>query len=520
MPDTPEFVVELRSIAKSFGSCVANADIHLQLKRGSIHAVIGENGAGKSTAMKILYGLMAPDAGEILIRGKACSWNSPQAAIAHGIGMVQQHFLLSEVHGALDNILLARAAALPSTAVLDRAAALRELQELAATYGLTIDWSRPVGEIPVALQQQIEILKLLYARADILILDEPTAVLTPLECRVFFTQLRRLAAEGRSILIITHKLHEVMELADEVTVFRAGRIVGHRQIQDTNAEDLAELMIGRRFPPHDKPATDSRARRSLLKFSGVNLQRREVSVLRDLSFEVFSGEIVGVAGVHGNGQSELLQMLLSPQEWLRLPAAKRGHWTLLGRSPGPRALPWQRPAKLGFIPEDRHRDGLLLDAPQLDNFLLGLQRSSRFGRGGWILRKPLREQFAAMARDFEVRGAAPALPARSLSGGNQQKLIVARELVREPELIVAAEPTRGVDLGAMHFLHEKFLAARARGAGILLVSSDLDEILTLSDRILVMSKGAVTREFKRGECDDRALGLAMGGDVVPVESRV
>jgi ABC-type uncharacterized transport system ATPase subunit len=508
--------IELQGLTKSFGEVQANAGINLKVERGTIHAIVGENGAGKSTAMKMLYGIYAPDEGEIHVDGVKRRWKSPRDAIAAGIGMVHQHFMLAQPETALENVLLEGTDSdsiwkwlPPFLRPIKRSASRKRLQELARKYHLEVDWDSPIEDLPVGVQQRIEILKQLYHDASILILDEPTAVLTPQETELLFVNLKALAREGKTILIITHKLKEVMNLADRVTVFRAGTVVGDREISATSPEDLASLMVGRKVnlnvtaPPDQKPGAP------VLKLSSLSLGKR----LKNLDFSVRGGEIVGIAGVEGNGQSDLLKVLLHPTDFER---DLEGDLSYFGSS----ALNWKaseiRARGVAMIPEDRHQEGLLLGRPLTENFLLGLQNRKPFARhpgifGGWIDSKSVEERTSHAIREYDVRPASPHALARGLSGGNQQKLIIAREFESKPGFLIAAQPTRGVDVGAIEFIHGKILEARNSGMAVLLVSSELDEVMALSDRILVMYEGKIVAEFTREQADEHRIGLFMGG---------
>ncbi len=528
--------VELRGISKFFNGVPANQEIDLQVRAGSIHAIIGENGAGKSTAMKILYGIHRPDAGEILIRGDKKIWSTPAQAISAGIGMVHQHFMLAGPYSALENILLGVEIANSSAPLLkrafeslarpvDRKGAKARLDRLADQYGLRkIDWDLPIETLPVGVQQRVEILKLLYQEASILILDEPTAVLTPQETEELFSNLKKLTKDGKTILIITHKLKEVMSLADEVTVLRAGRVVGRRAVADTKVEELASLMVGRKVNLKIEPPSKPVPRDPVLEISDLHLstapgRARRVHPLEKISFSVRGGEVVGIAGVEGNGQSELLQVLLHPRDFSKRNSASVAHATgsvrCLGRvTLNERTRLRAEEIKLlgvGVIPEDRHREGLLLERSMEENFLLGHQKRSAFSSKGFILRKSLRESALRAIEVYDVRPRVIDLEVEALSGGNQQKLIIAREFECEPKLLIAAQPTRGVDVGAIEFIHRRILEAREKGAGVLLVSSELDEILALADRILVMYAGRIVAQFNRGEASEQVLGLSMGG---------
>ena len=507
MPGVPP-AVELRELSKRFGNVAANAGVNLRVAGSTIHGVIGENGAGKSTAMKLLYGMLRPDAGEILLEGTRYVWASPADAIARGIGMVHQHFMLAGPYSALDNILLG--AEPIRRGVIDRPAARRRLEALARQYGLPVDWDRPIEELPVGVQQRVEILKLLYRNARVLILDEPTAVLTPQETNGLFENLTKLRAEGKTILLVTHKLRDVMSFTDHVTVFRAGKVTGELPTSQTSPQELANLMVGRKVVlsiqvPPAQPRLEQALEVANLNLTGPAGSRHR---LAGISFCVRCGEIVGIAGVEGNGQSELVQAILHPRDskcrtagTVKVLDHDVTSWTAL------------RIRELGVavIPEDRLQEGLLPERPVRENFLLGLQRSRAFSTAGLLDSRKLAEAATLAVKDYDVRPPDLDLPAGKLSGGNQQKLIVAREFQRQPRLLIAAQPTRGVDVGAIEFIHQRIVRARDEGAGVLLVSSELDEVLTLSDRILVMYEGRIVAEFARGQATERELGLKMGG---------
>ena len=510
---------------------LANAGVDLRVEPGTIHGVVGENGAGKSTAMKMLYGMYRPDSGEIFVNGKECVWASPSDAIASGIGMVHQHFMLAGPYSALDNILLG--AEPLRRGMIDRRKARSKLEELARQYGLPVDWETPVEQLPVGIQQRIEILKLLYRDATILILDEPTSVLTPQETNDLFGNLRKLRAEGKTVLIITHKLKEVMDFTDRVTVFRDGKVTGEVITSQTNSQELASLMVGRKVVlrievPPGRPGADPAIEVAELTLAVA--QRGEAATnsgldafhsvpfsaemsgtlwkLSGVSFSVRRGEIVGIAGVEGNGQSELLQAMLHPRD-----SRCRTSGTI--RFLGEDVTRWHdlriRDLGVAMIPEDRQQEGLMLERPVAENFILGLQRSPMFCRAGFLDSTSLAERAARALEEYDVRPRDLRIAAGKLSGGNQQKLIVAREFQRQPGVLIAAQPTRGVDVGAIEFIHQRIVRARDEGAGVLLVSSELDEILALSDRILVMYEGRITAEFRRGQVSERELGLKMGG---------
>ena len=501
--------VELRGLTKRFGNVVANAGVDLRVERGSIHGVIGENGAGKSTAMKMLYGILTPDAGEIFVNGKSRVWTSPSDAIAAGIGMVHQHFMLAGPYSALDNIVLG--AEPVRLGVIERAKARARLETLARQYGLPVEWDETIDKLPVGMQQRIEILKLLYRDAHILILDEPTAVLTPQETNELFRNLRKLRDEGKTILLITHKLKEVMSFTDRVTVFRAGKVTGEMRTSETNPQELANLMVGRKVVLNIDVAPARPRDELAMDIAGLSLagavagSRHKIS---QVGFSIKRGEIVGIAGVEGNGQSELLQAILHPRDLLCRTA---GTVRFLGKD----VTSWEawriRDLGVAVIPEDRQQEGLLLQRPVSENFLLGLQRSTAFSHAGFLNATALQTAAARAVEEYDVRPRELTIPAGKLSGGNQQKLVVAREFQRKPRVLIAAQPTRGVDVGAIEFIHNRIVRARDDGAGVLLVSFELDEILTLSDRILVMYEGRIVAEFTRGQVSEQELGLKMAG---------
>jgi len=508
MPAETTAAVELRGLTKQFGSVLANAGVNLRVEPGTIHGVIGENGAGKSTAMKMLYGIFAPDAGEIFVHEKKCVWASPADAIAAGIGMVHQHFMLAGPYSALDNILLGVEPV--RLGVIERKKARAQLDALAQQYGLPVDLNQPVERLPVGVQQRVEILKLLYRNATIMILDEPTAGLTPQETNGLFQHLKKLPDEGKTIILITHKLKEVMSVTDRVTVLRAGKVTGELQTAQTNPQELANLMVGRKVVlniavPPAQPRDETALEVAGLSLAGAPGGRHKLS---DVSFSVKRGEIVGIAGVEGNGQSELLQAILHPRD----PRCRTsGGVTVLSRDVSSWHASRIRDLGVAVIPEDRQQEGLLLERPVSENFLLGLQRSPAFSRAGFLSSRKLQAAASLAIEEYDVRPRELTVPAGNLSGGNQQKLVVAREFQRRPRLLIAAQPTRGVDVGAIEFIHNRIVRVRDDGAGVLLISFELDDVLTLPDRILVMYEGRIVAEFRRGEVSERELGLKMAG---------
>jgi simple sugar transport system ATP-binding protein len=504
----PPSVIEFRGISKYFGGAAALDNVSFSIQRGTIHGIIGENGAGKSTLMKILYGIYQPSAGAIFLNGSERRFAKSRDAIASGIGMVHQHFMLAGSLSAVDNIIVG---AEPTRwGCIDRAAARARLQETIRLYGLPVDLERPVEEMPVGIQQRIEILKLLYRNSEIIILDEPTAVLTPRETQNLFDQLRQLKLQGKTIILITHKLKEVIALTDNITVLRAGKVAGQMATSQTDAPSLARLMVGRSVAIHQPLAAAQPNPTRVLEVAGLSTRALpgEGPSLSDISFIIQKGEIVGIAGVEANGQTPLLQCLLRP---LSFKDRLTGRIELRGEDITHSSARNIRDAGVAVIPEDRLAAALLPEATLEENFLLGLQRRTEFQRGGFLRRRNLRQVAAREINRYDVRPNVLSLSAKYLSGGNQQKLITAREFFRDPELVIAAQPTRGVDIAAVELIHGKIVSARDSGAGVLLISSDLDEILALSDRILVIYEGRIAATFGKGEASEKALGLKMGG---------
>jgi simple sugar transport system ATP-binding protein len=495
--------VEMREIVKRFPGVVANDGIDLVVEHGEVHALLGENGAGKSTLMNVLFGLYHPDEGQIRIDGKTIHFAGPRDAVAAGLGMVHQHFMLIPRFTVTENVILGSEG--PTTPYLDRRAAARRVAELGATYGLLVNPGARVGDLPVGMQQRVEILRALYQGGRTLILDEPTALLTPQEVDELYGILRRLKTEGGTIIFITHKLREVAAVSDRVTVIRRGKTVGTRTTADTTSQELAELMVGREVLLRvDRPPAHP-GEPVLVAEDLVVTGSRGEEALRGLSLNVRRGEIVGICGVEGNGQAELVETLAG----LRRP--DRGRVLLKGQvitGANPNAV---RRAGLSYIPEDRHGRGLVLDFSLAENVLLGNVEQPPFSRGGRIDYDATTEVTRRLMDAFDVRAPSPATPAAALSGGNQQKLIIARELHREPDALLAIQPTRGLDVGAVEFVHRRLVAARDEGRGVLLISFDLDEILDLSDRILVIFGGRIVGEFESGRVSRTELGLRMGG---------
>jgi simple sugar transport system ATP-binding protein len=495
--------IRFDGISKRFGAVEANGAVSFAAASGSIHGVVGENGAGKSTLMSILYGYYQPDAGRILLAGQPVRIATSAQAIALGIGMVHQHFVLVDDFTVLENIVLGVEAGFRLGPAL--AAARRRLAELEAAYGLSVDLDAVVGGLPVGLRQRVEILKALYRGAEILILDEPSAVLIPAETEQLFAILRRLKAEGKTIFLISHKLREIMALTDRVTVMRQGRVVADLATAATSEADLAELMVGRKRAAVPA-AAQARPGPVLLSASGLTVQDKAgIRRLDGIDLALRGGEIVGVAGVSGNGQSELLAALagLVPAEGVLLWAGEE-----VPQRQRARAL---RRLGLGHIPEDRQRMGLIAGFEAWETAILGYQREPAAARRHFLRIGAARDATRRLMAEYEVRPAAPRLRSAAFSGGNQQKLIAAREMARGPRVLLVGEPTRGVDIGAIELIHGRLRALREAGTAILLVSSELDEILALADRILVMAGGRFTGELSRAEASERRIGLLMAG---------
>ncbi len=494
---------ELRHITKRFGRLAANQDVSLAVEPGTIHALVGENGAGKSTLMKILYGLYQPDSGEILVGGREVRVRSPLDALRLGLGMVHQHFMLVRPLTVAENIVLG---AEPHRGpAFDRAGAEREVASLSKRYGLRVEPAARVESLSVGEEQRVEILKALRQGASVLILDEPTAVLTPQEVDELFTVLRALRAAGTTVLLITHKLREVMEIADRVTVMRGGRVVGERVTAETTIPELASLMVGRPVLLEWERGGGEPGE-PLLEVRDLSVgDDRGLEAVRDVSFRLRAGEILGIAGVEGNGQAELVDALAG----LRRPA--KGTVRLAGRDVT-RSRPLERfRAGLAHVPSDRLKRGLVGDFTLAENLVLGLHREPRFARGPWLRRRAVTRHALAAVAEHDVRPPDPQAAARNLSGGNQQKLVVGRELSRGARVLLVAHPTRGVDLGAIEQIHRRLLAERDRGRAILLLSSDLSELLSLADRVAVLYEGRLVYETAAATTDERTLGLHMTG---------
>jgi len=518
----------MRQINKRFGAVHANRDVDLQVAAGTVHGIVGENGAGKSTLMSILYGFYQADAGHIAIEGQEVQISGSRQAIALGIGMVHQHFMLVDTLSALDNVMLG---AEPGWLLQSARAQVRQdLQRLMDQTGLVVALDAEVRTLPVGQRQRLEILKALYRGARILILDEPTAVLTPQETEALFATLRALRKSGTTILLITHKLKEIMGLCDAVTVMRQGAVVLDCPIAQTSIDGLAEAMVGRRvklgrqeteqgLAKHsadafaDSPSDSPPASAVLLQAQGLGwTDALGVQRLQDVSLRLVAGEIVGVAGVSGNGQGELLDVLsglLRPQSGM-LQVSSHGalhsftpqHWINTRQA---------RELHIAHVPEDRHRRGLVLPFEAWESATLGYQHEPRYSLAGWMRRRRMHLDCAEMMERYDVRPRNPGLRSSKFSGGNQQKLVLAREARPQPQVLLVGQPTRGVDIGAIEFIHGRLRAMRDAGGAVLVVSSELDEILALSDRVLVMNAGRITGELPIAQCSESALGRLMGG---------
>jgi ABC-type uncharacterized transport system ATPase subunit len=500
MADAP--LLELKGITKRFPGIVANDHVDFALAPGEVHALLGENGAGKSTLMNILYGLYHPDEGEIFLRGKAARIHSPREAIDLGIGMVHQHFMLIPVMSVAENIVLA--AEPHNGPFLDTDSAEARVAQLSKQFGLAVRPEARIESISVGMQQRVEILKALYRGAEILILDEPTAVLTPQEAKELFEIIESLKAEGKSIIFISHKLNEVLEIADRITVLRRGKTIDTVPREGATEAGLARLMVGREVLLRVEKAP-AEPKETLLQVDDLHvLDERGLETCRGLSFEVHAGEIVGMAGVDGNGQSELIDALTG----LRHP--ETGRILVAGKDLTSRSSRETLDAGVGHIPEDRQARGLVLDFTLAENLALHDYRLEPDSRYGWLFPRRMVARARRLLKEFDVRGGGPQTLASALSGGNQQKVVVAREVARNPRVLIAAQPTRGLDVGAIEFVHRRLVEERDEGRAILLVSFELEEILSLSDRILVIYEGRIVAEYSP-DVSEEEIGIAMTG---------
>ncbi|HUX38637.1 MAG TPA: ABC transporter ATP-binding protein [Rectinemataceae bacterium] len=493
-------------ITKDFPGIRANDNVTLQVEEGSIHALLGENGAGKSTLMSILFGLYRPDLGSIRVRGKDAKISDPNVANGLGIGMVHQHFKLVHNFTVTENIILGLE---PRRGlVIDRKTAARRVEEISKLYGLNVDPEAKIEDISVGMQQRVEILKMLYRDAEILIFDEPTAVLTPQEIRELMGIMKRLVKEGKTVLLITHKLKEIKEVADTCTVLRRGRLIGTVPVAETSEERMAEMMVGREVNFHVEkgPATPGEV---VLRLEGLNVRNSKgLMGVKNLSLEVRAGEILGLCGIDGNGQTELIKALTG------LASVESGRILLAGRDIAGSSIKHRIDAGLGHIPEDRHRHGLVLDFTLSENLVIHSYNERPYSRFGVLDGRAIAANADRLIDEFDVRcGQGGATPARSMSGGNQQKAIVAREIDRSPAAMVVAQPTRGLDVGAIEYIHKRLVAERDKGKAILLVSLELDEIMDVSDRIAVIYGGEIVGLLDAAGADENELGLLMSGSI-------
>lgn len=504
-----ENVIEMREITKVFGEFVANDKINLELRKGEIHALLGENGAGKSTLMNMLAGLLEPTSGEIVVNGQVVKLDSPSKAASLGIGMVHQHFMLVEAFTVAENIILG--SELTKNGVLDIARATREINELSERYGLAVDPAAKVADISVGAQQRVEILKTLYRGADILIFDEPTAVLTPSEIDELMAIMKNLVKEGKSIILITHKLDEIRAVSDRVTVIRRGKSIETVEIAGATNADLAEMMVGRSVSfKTEKQAAQPKEVVLSIKDLVVN-ENRGVPAVKNLSLDVRAGEIVGIAGIDGNGQSELIQAITG------LRKIESGSVELKGQSIvglHPRQI---TEMSVGHVPEDRHRDGLVLEMMISENIALQTYYKEPLSKKGILNYSNIIGYAKQLMQEFDVRAASEIVPASALSGGNQQKAIIAREVDRNPDLLIVSQPTRGLDVGAIEYIHKRLIQERDNGKAVLVVSFELDEILNVSDRIAVIHDGKIQGIVTPETTNKQELGVLMAGGVLEKE---
>ncbi|WP_214791492.1 MULTISPECIES: ABC transporter ATP-binding protein [unclassified Exiguobacterium] len=499
-----EYVIEMLNIRKEFGTFVANDNITLQLRKGEIHALLGENGAGKSTLMNVLFGLYQPEGGEIRVRGEKVNIENPNIANDLGIGMVHQHFMLVEKFTVTENIILGSEP--KSGLTVDRATARKKVMDISEQYGLRIDPDAKIEDISVGMQQRVEILKTLYRGAEILIFDEPTAVLTPQEIQELIQIMKRLIEEGKSIILITHKLKEIMQVADRCTVIRRGRYIGTVDIDETVNEDrLAEMMVGREvnFDAEYSKADPQQVVLDVQKL--VVKDSRGLKAVDGLDLQIRSGEILGIAGIDGNGQTELIEAISG------LKKPESGKVMLNGKDVTGFAPRKVTESGVGHIPQDRHKHGLVLDYTIRDNMVLQTYYKEPFSKRGLMNYKAVAEKAKALIEKFDVRTPSVDVPARALSGGNQQKAIIAREVDRSPDLLIAAQPTRGLDVGAIEFIHEQLIKEREKGRAVLLISFELEEILHVADRIAVLYEGKIVGIRDPKETTEQELGFLMAG---------
>lgn len=495
-------MLELRNITKTFGSVTANDDVTLAVHTGTIHAIVGENGAGKSTIMRVAYGFYTPDSGEILVDGKAVTIRGPHDAIALGIGMVHQHFMLVDTMTVAENIILGAETGTPAN--LDLEKANRDIKALSDELRLGVDPRAVIEDLSVGQQQRVELLKALYRNAELLILDEPTAVLSPQEVEEFFGILRRMKSQGKTIIIITHKLDEVLAISDEVTVMRDGKVVGNVKTAETNSRDLARMIVGRDVLLRVEK-TDAKVGDAVLSVSNLTVDGQHGRAVDGVSFTVNRGEIVGIAGIEGNGQTELIEALSG------LAKNRSGTISFEGKDVTKSSARELKELGIAHIPEDRHKRGLLLNSTLAENSVLGVHYREPVAANGFISSATVSKRVDEIIKNFDVRPANPELTAKSLSGGNQQKLIIGREFYLNPKLLLVSQPTRGVDIGAIEFIHRKLIELRDAGSAVLLVSAELEEVTALADRLLVIREGKIVGEVDPKTASTEDIGLLMTG---------
>lgn len=505
-------VIEMHDITKKFGDFIANDHVNLEVRKGEIHALLGENGAGKSTLMNMLVGLLEPTSGEILVRGEKVHLDSPSQASRLGIGMVHQHFMLVEAFTVAENIILGNEVT-KKGGVLDLKKASQEIEALSKKYGLAVTPSDKISDITVGAQQRVEILKTLYRGADIIIFDEPTAVLTPSEIAELLEIMRNLVKEGKSIILITHKLDEIRAVADRVTVIRHGKSIQTVPIANATSEELAEMMVGRAvsFKTEKAPATPKEVILSVKEL--VVNENRGIPAVKELSLDVRAGEIVGIAGIDGNGQRELVEAITG------LRKVETGTISLKGSD-----ITNQRPRRItelgvGHVPEDRHRDGMVLEMTIAENIALQTYYQEPFSKHGFMNYTKLNEHARQLMSEFDVRAANELVAGGSLSGGNQQKAVIAREIDRQPDLLIVNQPTRGLDVGAIEYIRKRLVAERNRGRAVLVISFELDEILDVSDRIAVIHDGKIKGILEASQTNKQELGILMAGGSLDKEAK-
>ncbi|PEL75831.1 ABC transporter ATP-binding protein [Bacillus wiedmannii] len=498
-----EYVIEMNNITKVFPGIAANDDITLQVKQGEIHALLGENGAGKSTLMNVLFGLYQPEQGEIKIKGKPVKITNPNIANDLGIGMVHQHFMLVHNFTVTENIILGNEPKKKGRIAVEEAA--KEIKQLSEQYGLAVDPNAKIEDISVGMQQRVEILKTLYRGAEILIFDEPTAVLTPQEIHELIQIMKKLVQEGKSIVLITHKLKEIMEVCDRCTIIRKGKGIGTVDVAEMNEHKLAELMVGRQVN-FKTEKIEAKPKEEVLSVSNIVVHdARQLPAVKGLDLTVRAGEIVGIAGIDGNGQSELIEAITG------LRKVESGSIAIKGKEITNWPVRRITEEGIGHIPEDRHKHGLVLDFSVRDNIVLQTYYKNPFSKKGVLNFSQITQKAKALIEQFDVRTPGEHTLSRALSGGNQQKAIIAREVDRNPDLLIAAQPTRGLDVGAIEFIHKKLIEQRDKGKAVLLLSLELDEILNVSDRVAVIYEGKIVAIVDAKETNEQQLGLLMAG---------